>query len=131
VLEHHEQQTSALLREADERVGFPGSLLALAARHEADPTYIRLFTVLVAESVDPEHPAHDWFVARYERVRARLTDRFRDAQALGEVRPGLDPVMLARQVIAMFDGIQLQYLLAGGALDLVTPLRELLDSFTD
>ena len=109
---------------------FPGPLLALAERHEADPTFIRLFTVLVAESVDPEHPAHAWFVARYERVRASLAERFALEQARGEIRPELDPVMLARQVIAMFDGIQLQYLLAGGALDLVTPLRELLDSFT-
>ena len=36
--------------------------------------------------------------------------------------------MLARQVMALFDGIQLQYLLAGGELDLVSPLRALLDS---
>jgi hypothetical protein len=27
----------------------------------------RLYTVLAAEAVDPEHPAHTWFVERYLR----------------------------------------------------------------
>ena len=105
-------------------------MLALAGSHEADPTFIRLFTVLAAESVSPAHPAHEWFVARYERVRAEHRRPLpRGAGGAGEIRGELDPETLARQVIAMFDGVQLQYLLAGGQLDLVTPLRALLDSY--
>ncbi len=88
--------------------------------------------MLAAESVAPDHPAHTWFVERYERVRGR----HRRARSRPTRRPAASarswtPSCVARQLVAMFDGIQLQYLLAGGALDLVAPLRELLDFFTD
>jgi AcrR family transcriptional regulator len=131
VVEFYEQRNSELVdtaaRASDGSLG--GALLALAAQHEADPTYIRLFTVLVAESVSPEHPTHEWFVARYDRLRKSLAERFAAEQDAGLIRTDLDPHVIARQVIAVFDGIQLQFLLAGGRLDLVEPLRRLLDSF--
>ena len=131
VIEHYEARSIELIQEALSAAdgSFSGALLALAGSHEADPTFIRLFTVLVAESVSPAHPAHEWFVARYERVRAEIAERFREEQRRGQIRGELDAETLARQVIAMFDGVQLQYLLAGGQLDLVTPLRALLDSY--
>ncbi len=131
VIEHYEARSIELIHEALRAAdgSYSGALLALAGSHEADPTFIRLFTVLAAESVSPAHPAHEWFVARYDRVRAEIADRFREEQRRGQIRGELDPETLARQVIAMFDGVQLQYLLAGGQLDLVTPLRSLLDSY--
>lgn len=131
VLEHYEAATLELVADAAERSGgsLEEAMLAVAAHHEQDPTFIRLFTVLAAESVQPEHPAHDWFVARYERVREGLARSIADEQAAGRFARELDPALAARQLIAMFDGIQLQYLLAGGALDLVSPLRALLGSY--
>lgn len=132
VLDHYEEGNRELMAAARETSdnAYGGAWLALAAAHEADPTFIRFFTVLAAESVAPEHPAHAWFVERYERVRSGIGDMFATHQAQGLLRPELDPDLCARQLVALFDGIQLQYLLAGGALDLVTPLRELLRSFT-
>jgi AcrR family transcriptional regulator len=131
VIEHYEERSLEIMR--DELARADGShadaLLALAAAHERDPTFIRLFTVLVAESVEPSHPAHAWFVTRYDRVRSSVAEGFRAEQARGRIRAELDTEMLARQVIAMFDGIQLQFLLAGGELDLASPLRALLDSY--
>ncbi len=130
VIEHYEARSMEVLSEVMEGAGsYADALVALAASHEADPTFIRLFTVLVAESVDPTHPAHAWFVARYERVRSGIAETFRAEQQSGRIRPELDAEMLSRQVMALFDGIQLQYLLAGGELDLVSPLRALLDSW--
>ena len=86
--------------------------------------------MLVAESVDPDHPAHEWFVTRYKNVRTGMAGAFGEEQRAGRMRSELDPTLVARQVIAMFDGIQLQYLLAGGAAgSRVTPLRALLDSY--
>ncbi len=132
VLDHYEAGNRELMAAAIERAdtAYGAAWLALAAAHEADPTFIRFFTVLAAESVAPDHPAHGWFVERYERVRSGIAGVFAADQAHGLVKPELDPDLCARQLVAMFDGIQLQYLLAGGALDLVTPLRELLRSFT-
>lgn len=132
VLEHYETRNSELMAAARERSspGYGGAWLALAAAHEADPTFIRFFTVLAAESVAHDHPAHEWFVERYDRVRRGIAEAFTADQAAGRIRAELDPDLCARQLVAIFDGIQLQYLLAGGALDLVAPLRELLGSFT-
>jgi AcrR family transcriptional regulator len=130
VIEHYEARSMEVLSEVMEGAGsYADALVALAASHEADPTFIRLFTVLAAESVEPGHPAHSWFVARYERVRSGIAETFRAEQRAGRIAPDLDAELLARQVIALFDGIQLQFLLAGGELDLVTPLRALLDSW--
>jgi AcrR family transcriptional regulator len=130
VLEFYEQRNAEMVRDAGAGAdGVASALIALAAQHEADPTYIRFFTVLVAESVSPGHPAHEWFVTRYERLRETIAERFAAEQAAGRIRAELDPHVIARQLIATFDGIQLQCLLAGGELDLVTPLRALLDSY--
>lgn len=131
VIAHYEAETGEHLRTAMENSdgSFASALLATAARHEQDPTFIRLFTVLVAESVNPEHPTHEWAVTRYEHVRRSIADGVKDDQENGRFRSDLDPELAARQIIAMFDGIQLQYLLAGGELDLVSPLRALLDSY--
>ena len=88
VIEHYEARSIELIQEALSASdgSFSGALLALAGSHEADPTFIRLFTVLVAESVSPAHPAHEWFVARYDRVRAEIADRFREEQRRGQIR---------------------------------------------
>jgi AcrR family transcriptional regulator len=131
VIEHYEERSLQLMQSAMENSdgSYASALLALAAHHEQDPTFIRLFTVLVAESVQPEHPAHEWFVARYARVRHGIAEGLIAEQEKGRIRSDLDPELAARQVIAMFDGIQLQDLLAGSRLDLVLPLRALLDSY--
>ena len=130
VIEHYEARSTEILNGVMEEAGsYADALVALAAAHEADPTFIRLFTVLAAESVDPGHPAHAWFVERYERIRSRIAETFRAEQRVGRIDEDLDVELAARQVIALFDGIQLQFLLAGGELDLVTPLRSLLDSW--
>ena len=47
---------------------------------------MRLFTILAAESVDDDHPAHDWFLARYRERRGILVDRLADEQREGTRR---------------------------------------------
>ncbi|MDA0160264.1 TetR/AcrR family transcriptional regulator [Solirubrobacter ginsenosidimutans] len=124
-LEFHHRRTK------EEAFGGAGSfadhLVSLASNHERDPGFIRLLLVLAAESTDPEHPAHDWFVARYERVRIGMERQFAADLGAGLLRENLDPAHVARQAIAMLDGLELQFLLTGGSLDIVTPLRAWLE----
>lgn len=75
---------------------------ATIRRNAIQPEIVRLFTVLAAESLEPAHPAHAYFARRqqvatesYAALAAQLTDR---------------PEVLARQVIAMMDGLQIQWL---------------------
>jgi AcrR family transcriptional regulator len=85
-----------------------------------EPELATLYGVLMAESVDPDHPAHAWFAARSERVRQQIADGLAQAQRTGEVRADLDPQAVASQIIALFDGLAMQRALAAGELDVVS-----------
>src|ERR1700754_711986 len=97
VIEHYEARSVELAQAAMERSegSYASALLAIAAHHEQDPTFIRLFTVLAAESVNPEHPAHTWFVERYDRVRQGVVDALTGEQERGRVRSDVDPALAA------------------------------------
>ena len=101
-------------------------LLALCRQNEERPGIVRLFTILAAESVDDDHPAHDWFLARYGDRRATLIDRLASAQREGTVDADLDPESVASQSLAMFDGLQLQWLLDPSAVDMTAVFEDFL-----
>src|SRR5512142_585105 len=44
-------------------------LQELAQYNETVPGLVQLFTVLVAESIDEQHPAHEFFKRRYQNLR--------------------------------------------------------------
>ncbi|MBR7833007.1 TetR/AcrR family transcriptional regulator [Actinospica durhamensis] len=84
---------------------------ATMRRNAIQPEIVRLFTVLAAESLEPAHPAHTYFARRqqvataaYTALAAQLTAR---------------PETLAKQIIAMMDGLQLQWLRNPESTDLV------------
>ena len=79
---------------------------------------MRLFTILAGESVDADHPAHDWMVERYRGLRERFVARIEASSARAASRAASTPRALAPQLIAMFDGLQLQWLLDPDAVDL-------------
>ena len=79
-----------------------------------------------AESVDDDHPAHDWFLARYRERRRTLSARLADAQRDGDVDPTLGPEMVASQILALFDGLQIQWLLDPEAVDMVAVFEDFL-----
>lgn len=75
---------------------------ATMRRNATQPEMVRLFTVLAAESLEPTHPAHAYFARRQEQAAAAYA-------ALA--RPLTDrPELLVRQILAMMDGLQLQWL---------------------
>jgi AcrR family transcriptional regulator len=71
----------------------------LVARNAARPELIRMYSILNAESLNPEHPAHDYFIRRFHRG----VDVMRDL--ISAWHP--DPEMVARQVVMVLDGLQL------------------------
>ena len=101
-------------------------LLELCRQNEERPGIVRLFTILAAESVDDDHPAHDWFLARYGDRRSVLVDRLANAQREGTVDADLDPDAVASQILAMFDGLQLQWLLDPEAVDMTAVFEDFL-----
>ena len=83
----------------------------LVARNGTRQGTVRLFTMLSAEATDPEHPAHDHFVQRYESVRQRTTERIARDSTEGRIPSTIDPATASRIMLAVMDGLQIQWLL--------------------
>jgi AcrR family transcriptional regulator len=131
VLEHYGERFVENDRELTRAgTGFADVLMSVARFHEADPTFVRLFVVVAAEASNPAHPAHEWFRDRYEWIRSHFAERFASEQARGLLAADADPELMARTVIAILDGLELQFLLTDGQLRIVEPLAAFLDPLT-
>jgi len=83
----------------------------LVAKNEEIPGLVRLFTVLVGESIRSDHPSHDYFVNRYAQIREVFSEYFGSLNAGKKLSAGTDIDQLAILIIAMMDGLQIQWLL--------------------
>jgi AcrR family transcriptional regulator len=89
--------------------------------HVEKPGQIELFVIVSAEAADTSSPAHELFKNRYERAIANLADRLRRGlEPQGYV---LDYAQIARDCVAISDGLQLQWVITDGAIDLVGEVR--------
>ena len=97
--------------EACRQFGVAQATLSRVRSSVERPELLRLFAILAAESSAPSHPAHAWFVDRYQRRTKAVADAFIFDQKAGRVDPHRDPQMLARLLMATWDGVQLQWLI--------------------
>lgn len=120
VLEFRDQDDVAHL--ADRH--FPGGpalfmhLVRTAFLNAQRPGIVQVYTVLSAESVTDDHPAKAFFEDRYRTLRGEIDDAFRELCAQeGVTDPdAIDKASAA--ILAVMDGLQLQWLLEPSALDL-------------
>lgn len=89
---------------------FP-ALVEIVDSNAHSPMSVKLFSVLVAESLAANHPAHGYFVDRYRKVRQRMARELRAAQAAGEIRDDIDLSALVPVIVGVMDGLQNQWLL--------------------
>lgn len=135
---HHFASKEALLeavlmkRDLDDEANFGvtddplGGLQRLVrlAQHNAGVRHIvSLFAVLSAEAGDPDHPAHDYFVRRYAATQVSFRDSLQFALDAGILAPDVDVDHEARTLIALMDGLQIQWLIAPDAVDMAGELR--------
>lgn len=100
----------------------------LVARNGERRGTVRLFTTLSAESTDPEHPAHEHFVNRYAQVRALVAQRLVAETPVGGMPSAIDPDMAARLIVAMMDGLQIQWLL-DPSMDMESAYNDFIDHY--
>jgi AcrR family transcriptional regulator len=94
------------------------------AQHNAEVRHIvSLFAVLSAEAGDPDHPAHDYFVKRYAATHASFRTSLEQARDAGILAPEVDIDQEARTLIALMDGLQIQWLISPEAVDMARDLQ--------
>ncbi len=65
---------------------------------------VHMFSTLSAEALNPDHPAHDYFATREERIVEVCTN------IRWHVPQGIDAEQVLRAGFAMMDGVQLRWL---------------------
>ena len=83
---------------------------------------IQLFTVIVGESVTTDHPAHAWARRRYHLVRSAIARSLELGIEDGSLQPDVDAEAVASALVAVMDGLQIQWLL-DDSVDLVGRFR--------
>ena len=105
----HKEQTDETLQKNN------NDILEVAAelveQNQATPGIIQLFNLLVAESISPEHPAHGYFTKRYHNGREAWVQIIAQGQAQGDIRSDISADDLGVLLLAMMDGLQVQWLM--------------------
>ncbi|ACZ29965.1 transcriptional regulator, TetR family [Xylanimonas cellulosilytica DSM 15894] len=79
---------------------------------------VQAFAVLSAESVTDDHPARSYFEERYANLRREVTEAFRVMCEEAGVTAPATVEMASASILAVMDGLQVQWLLDPTALDL-------------
>lgn len=106
---------------------FPERIVDRARSNERVPGLIALYSVLAAEGVTDGHPGRAYFTERYSGLREAYTREFTEVREQGGLRDGVDPALAAATVVALWEGIQLQWLYAPDDIDAAAALRGYLD----
>lgn len=119
-LTHHFGGKRALLsavieeRDNEDHAAFTDAHLTgiqeLVRQNAQRPGLVQLFAMLSAEAIVATHPAHEFFTERYERLRKQVGEYLRGAQREGHIRADRDPDQAAAILLALLDGLQVQWL---------------------
>jgi len=93
-------------------------LVATAKLNMQRPGIVQAYAVLSSESVTDDHPAREFFEARYRTLRLEVSDAFREVCADQGVTDERSIESGAAAILAVMDGLQVQWLLDPEAVDL-------------
>lgn len=82
------------------------------------PGIVQAYTVLSAESITDDHPARAYFEDRYTVLRREITEAFHELCAQQGVSDTETVAAAAASILAVMDGLQLQWLLHPDVVDL-------------
>lgn len=94
-------------------------------RNQTSPGLVQLYTIYAAEAVEPEHPAHEYFLQRFTFVQNLLVDAITQLQEAGSVDPTIDATRVASRLVSLSDGLQVRWLV-DRSVDMVRSLSEAL-----
>ncbi len=86
VLDHWDGVTREIAQQGDPTVARLDGLAKLMSYHVEHRGLLQLYTTMAAEASTPQHPAHEYMTARYQRTLEDMKGQFRDAAAAHLVR---------------------------------------------
>nr|WP_281373210.1 TetR family transcriptional regulator C-terminal domain-containing protein [Kineococcus aurantiacus] len=89
-----------------------------ADRNRVVPGLVQLYSTLTSDALQDRHPLTREFIReRFARVRDELAAKIAEGQRAGRIAADVDAADAASLVIAASDGLQVQWLLEPGAVD--------------
>ena len=80
-------------------------------RHRTDvPGLVQLHAALAAESADASHPSHEYFAQRLVFLTSTFAEVFTGLQVRGAFAAGVDAAAFAVTLVALVDGLQVQWM---------------------
>ena len=107
-------------------VDFLRGLVRAAGYNATTPELVELHVIVSAEGASEKHPLREYFTGRYADVLGHTRRAFERAADEGQLQPGTDCASAARTLIALMDGLQIQWLLDRDGVDMAGDLRRYL-----
>lgn len=135
VLEERDRKADELFfadapEESSDGVQYFSRLIKVIEHNSRNPGIVSLFAVLSTEASDAAHPAHAYFVARYERALKRTKAALGNLASRSLIRPNVELEGLETDIIALVDGLQVQWLLLPARVDMAARVRARLQEVT-
>lgn len=114
VLAYRDEQDFAVMDQimATEGMEFDQCMVEVARLNAARPGVVALYATLSAEATSAKHPAHGFFEARYTNLLTQLEEFYLGLGKTGRLREEVVPAIAAKTVMALMDGLQIQWLLS-------------------
>ena len=84
--------------------------------------------MLGAEATAHDHPAHEYFIRHYDRILKGTTRALEGVARAGALHDGIRPASFATDLVALQDGLQLQWLLRPQHTAIAAPLEAFIQS---
>ncbi len=95
-----------------------GQIMEAAERNRSIPGLVELYATLSTDALQEQHPVTREFIrGRFGSLRELLAGRIEAGQQAERIAADIDPADAAALVIAASDGLQVQWLLDPGAVD--------------
>ena len=112
VLEYRDSVSAGVADAAIQKgLTFPLDWYEVISNTAKHPDVIMFFAVMSAEATNSDHPAHAYFMERYLTVTEALAEGFAAMKESGHLRDDVEPEKAAKTLIAISDGLQVQWLL--------------------
>lgn len=111
VLRERDRQAIQAFADAGDTVAdYLQSWVDVASWNEDRADLTMLYTVLHAEALDPEHPAHEYMQERNAQVVALLRGALQRGVDTGELRADIDVKVKAEEIVSFIEGAHLMWL---------------------